>query len=231
MKIDVIMPMLGAGTRMKGLQNTCKPLIVLDNNVPMFLQALKSLQKYEINNLILVIPRKYAKEFWKKINLIIQVSKCNKVFMLEREPTNSPVETFRIGYEQVSRDIPLVSLDCDIYADIPVFEDYKHGGIFYFESKNPNKSYIRTHYDYVTEIAEKNPISNKAVFGAYMFDDFRLLDEALKNQNLQYISDIYKELLLQGALIRSKALNTVYNFGTLKELNKYGKQELQSISI
>jgi hypothetical protein len=142
------------------------------------------------------------------------------------------VETFLIGLSVVGGDLPVMCLDCDIYADIPVFPDTKHAGVFYFKDTNPNKSYIRTHYDYVTEIAEKNTISDKAVFGAYLFDNYNKLQEALQGTSvLCYISDIMKEMLLQGALIRSKQLNTVYNFGTLNELKKYGKQELQSISI
>jgi dTDP-glucose pyrophosphorylase len=226
------MPMLGGGTRMSGLQNTCKPLIRLENGNCMFMQALRSLRNYEIDNLVLVVLREYEEQFWDLLPDIIHLTNCKRLYIKPNDPTRCPVETFLIGLSVVGGDLPIMCLDCDIYADIPVFPDTKHAGVFYFKDTNPNKSYIRTHYDYVTEIAEKNPISDKAVFGAYLFDDYNKLQEALQGTSvLCYISDIMKEMLLQGALIRSKQLNTVYNFGTLNELKKYGKQELQSISI
>lgn len=232
MEINVIMPMLGAGVRMQNLQNTCKPLIKLENGNYMFMQALRSLRNYEINNLVLVVLQEYEKQFCELTTEIMNLTNCKHLYIKPSEQTSCPVETFRIGLDVVGGELPVMCLDCDIYADIPVIPDIKHAWVFYFKDTNPNKSYIRTYYDYVTEIAEKNTISDKAVFGAYLFADYSKLQEALQSASvLCYISDIMKEMLLQGALIRSRELNTVYNFGTLKELQKYGKQELQSISI
>ena len=46
-EINVIMPMLGGGTRMQNMQNTCKPLYKLPSGRPLFLKALESLKNYK----------------------------------------------------------------------------------------------------------------------------------------------------------------------------------------
>ena len=60
-EVNVIMPMLGGGTRVKGFQDTCKPLMILPDGELFFLKALRSLKNYQIDTLCLVVLKEYGK--------------------------------------------------------------------------------------------------------------------------------------------------------------------------
>ena len=228
MEVNVIMPMLGGGTRMQGVQNTCKPLMRFKNGEYFFIRALKSLVNYKINRLVLVVLEEYSKDFYDIAQKVVDQFGCKRLDIVSHAPTKNPVETFCIGLEQLQNEhLPIISLDCDIYAELPEFKDYKHAGVFYFIDKNPNKSFIKTHCGYVTDIAEKVPISDMAVFGAYMFDDLEFLNRVLKNRNLMnYMSDVVRDIVFDAGLVKARGLEKVYNYGTLKELQQYEDEKL-----
>ena len=228
MEVNVIMPMLGGGTRMQGVQNTFKPLMRFKNGEYFFIRALKSLVNYKINRLVLVVLQEYSQQFYDVAQKIVDNVGCKRMYIISHEPTKTPVETLKIGLDGlIGETLPIISLDCDIYGELPIISNARHGGIFYFRDDNPNKSFIRTHCGYVTEIAEKIPISDKAVFGAYMFTDVKMLKDVLISRNvLCYISDVMKSMLYEGALIGAAEVQKVYNYGTLKELQHYEDEKL-----
>jgi hypothetical protein len=235
MKVNVIMPMLGGGTRMRGIQSTCKPLMKLPDGNLFFLKALKSLKNYNVQALILVVLKDYFKDFDDVLSEAGRVSGATSVHLIPHEPTSSPVETLRIGFNRLltSYDVnlPTFVLDCDVYGAIPAFDpmDFEAGRVFYFADKNPNKSYIRTkgvNDDVVAEIVEKRVISDKAVMGAYLFEDIRLLRKLLEYTSYPfgYISGLIQYAIeSENATIGASPAANVTNFGTIEELEQYGK--------
>lgn len=236
-KVNVIMPMLGRGTRMDGIQDVCKPLMSLPDGDMFFLKSLSSLKNYDIQILVLVVLEEYYEEFVNLYDKISEVTKARKIIIIRHTATKNVIETFRIGFKYfinsgANKTIPLFCLDCDIYGEIPKF-DKKHGEcgrLFWFESDNPNKSYILTEEDSVVDkIEEKCVISNKAVFGAYLFEDFVLLYSSLLTdvaRNFEYISDLFKFFLKYGNLVYASYVNNVINFGTIEEFKQYAKQKI-----
>lgn len=225
MKINVIMPMLGEGSRMKGLQGTIKPLMALPDGDLFFIKALSSLKEYEIDNLVLVVREEYAKEF---MNMRIKLSKsCNRLCIISNKTTQSHYESFCIGFNALRDYAPteycqesLVVLDCDIYAPLPLFTDFCTAGLFTFRdlSDEANKSYVSTIGSKAIQIAEKERISGDAVFGAYLFNDVQLLEEIVDELKcLRNMSDVYKILLLRGDKVRIKMVENVMMYGTKEE--------------
>lgn len=235
MKVNVVMPMLGQGSRMLGVQNTCKPLMKLPTGERFFMKALTSLKNYDIQCLVLVVLKDYYNDFLELEDEVKKLSDAEHVAIIPRNPTKTPVESFRIGFRFIwenwgNRYLPVFCLDCDIYGEIPTFtnENLEAGRLFYFHDTAPNKCYIETlpHNDsIVSRIAEKCVISDKAVIGAYLFEDIASFYGILFyfSVKFDYLSDIFRAMLKDGEVIGASPAANVTTFGTLEELNQYGK--------
>jgi NDP-sugar pyrophosphorylase family protein len=219
--VNVIMPMLGGGTRMQGVQKTCKPLMKLPNGEHFFVKALSSLRNYHVSKLVLLVLEEYADEFRKSFEYDLPFDELKVV---PHCPTNSPVESLMVGLQYVDDDLPLFSLDCDIFAEIPLVElsDDVFGKLFTFNDTIGNKSYVTTTKDgYVLNVEEKRMISNDAVFGSYLFIDVKKMKRYVENAG--YLSQIFKNALHSGERVSAERIEgSVKMFGTLEELLKYG---------
>lgn len=219
--VNVIMPMLGGGARMQGVQKTCKPLMKLPNGEHFFVKALSSLRNYHVSKLVLLVLEEYADEFRKSFEYDLPFDELKVV---PHCPTNSPVESLMVGLQYVDDDLPLFSLDCDIFAEIPLVElsDDVFGKLFTFNDTIGNKSYVTTTKDgYVLNVEEKRMISNDAVFGSYLFIDVKKMKRYVENAG--YLSQIFKNALHSGERVSAERIEgSVKMFGTLEELLKYG---------
>lgn len=234
MEVNVVMPMLGRGSRMLGVQNTCKPLMKLPTGEYFFMKALTSLKNYDIRLLVLVVLKDYFNDFLKLEGEVRKLSNAKFVVIIPHAPTYTPVESFEIGFKHIwntwHRYLPVFCLDCDIYGEIPTFMRVRleAGRLFYFHDTAPNKCYIATlpHDDsVVSHIAEKRAISDKAVIGAYLFEDVASLFKILSYSSVRfsYLSGIFDALLRCRRIIGASPAANVTMFGTLEELNQYGK--------
>lgn len=220
---------------MQGVQSTCKPLMKLPDGDLFFLKALNSLKNYNVQTVVLVVLRDYFDDFSKLLFEVHHLTSAKAVHLIQNDPTRNPVETLRIGFNRLMTsyyvNLPVFVLDCDVYGLIPAFEpmDFEAGRVFYFADKNPNKSYIRTkgvNDDVVAEIVEKRVISDKAVMGAYLFEDIRLLRKLLEYTSYPfgYISGLIQYAIeSENATVGASPAANVINFGTIEELEQYGK--------
>lgn len=217
-KIDVIMPMLGGGTRMKGMQNTCKPLYELPDGSILFIKALESLKHYNIARLVLVVLEEYEDEFRKYVGYLQNMTKA-EVHIVPHEPTKCQVDSFKVGLEFLnvfSNRYPVISLDCDITGELPMIQG-NAPTVFGFYHNNPNKSFIRYEQSRVLEIVEKKAISNRAVFGAYYFPDVKQLEEVFEKNEFEYMSEIYRYFLKENVPVYWYPAENVVNYGTKEE--------------
>lgn len=220
-RVNVVMPMLGKGERMRNLQDTCKPLYKLPDGKPLFLRALESLNQYSIYNLVLVILLEYAEEFREYLPKLEEMVD-GEVKLVEHESTECQVESFLIGLKEAGVEdsfYPVISLDCDIYAELPLIQVQPPcaGMLFGFRHSLTNKAYFRTEGEYVTEIREKVRISPTAVFGAYVFFNTEAVYDAVENTTCRNMSDIFNYLLLAQYNVGWMKVDNVWNYGTIEE--------------
>lgn len=141
------------------------------------------------------------------INGDTQGAACSALLAIENVDLDSPL--IISSFEQV--------LDFDINQYIQEFiNESVDAGIFTFESIHPKWSYVKIDSDgYVTQAAEKIPISKHAIAGLYYFKTARLFMEAAKemirkgvktNENF-FISPTINEVILKEGVVKAIGIN------------------------
>lgn len=132
--------------------------------------------------------------------------------------------------ESLKRNIML--MDCDTFYFDNIVQRYQasecKNNIFYFRDtqEHPIYSYIKHHMGLVTDIAEKQKISDLANCGVYCFESGQMLkeycDKLLTAEQTQqgefYISGVYKLLLEDQAYIGSSLVENFHCVGTPLQL-------------
>ena len=105
------------------------------------------------------------------------------------------------------------------------------GGILTFKSVHPKHSFAKVSGDgYVTEVAEKNPISNDATVGIYHWrhgSDFvkyadQMIGKNIRTNNEFYICPIYNILInSENGKVAPYPIFEMRGMGTPEELNKF----------
>lgn len=231
-KITVLMPMCGSGKRMCALQNTIKPLYKLPSGKYLFERALESLDEYEIEHLVCVVPSTYRQEFLNILNGHREVESY-EVISPENQPPEQ-VDTVDYGLLScrfVKEEQPIVVLDCDIYAPLPAYDIRKtneRAHLFTFKHDNPNKSFIEPvspDGNVVKCIVEKEMISDQAVMGAYMFKDLFTLAKAIGQGHKGYMSSVVMNVIENGKAVGYSEVEGVENYGTLEEYSQETKTD------
>lgn len=146
--------------------------------------------------------------------------------------TRGAVETAYIGIQNFNlQDDNILFIDNDNIYKFPQFNKYSNNFIYYnIDYENPNFSFITISEDgYVTNIEEKNKISNYYCCGLYGFinkQTFDILAEELLKNNLKtknefYMSNLYKLLLKNNQLILPIRVEETSHLGTYKEILQY----------
>jgi len=112
-----------------------------------------------------------------------------------------------------------------------LLDDKCDAGCFTFNSVHPRWSYVRSNNGFVSEAAEKNPISRHAIAGSYYFAKGEYFVCAAKrtifNQtsvnDRYFISLSFNELILEGKIIKSVEIPTgnYHSFYTPQRIEEY----------
>jgi dTDP-glucose pyrophosphorylase len=104
------------------------------------------------------------------------------------------------------------------------------GIVFTFNATHPKWSFVKIDSSgFVTEVAEKNPISDIATCGIYWYrkgSDFvraadRMIQENIRVNNEFYIAPIYNQLILSGKTVIPFFVQEMHGIGTPDDLNEY----------
>ena len=110
------------------------------------------------------------------------------------------------------------------------------GGMVTFDSTHPMYSFVKTGEDgFVTECAEKKPISRHATAGVYYFrrgKDFvkgakKMIKKKITTNGQYFICPVYNELIAQGMKIRKYEIDKVWSFALPEELDYFVKNYKQ----
>ena len=103
-------------------------------------------------------------------------------------------------------------------------------GILTFESTHPKWSYAKLNDSgFVSEVAEKNPISKHATVGVYYWNkgcDYVKYAEQMINNNIRvnnefYVCPVFNEAIKDQKRIKTFSVNKMWGLGTPEDLNNY----------
>ena len=113
-------------------------------------------------------------------------------------------------------------------------ETNSDGGIVTFSSTHPKWSYAKVDENgLVTEVAEKNPISDKATIGYYFWKngaDFVKYAEQMINNNIRvnnefYVCPVFNEAINDGKKIITFNASKMWGLGTPEDLDFFLKNK------
>ena len=236
--LHIIMPMAGEVSRFaKAGWTTPKPLIEL-RGVPLFMRAINSVALEGVNMKYSFIVRQEHIDNHGIDKLIKDIQPDANVFSVLKT-TRGAVETCLVAGSAIDDEDAIVVMDCDlefrsvrynelVSAALSIPANQADGGaLVSFDSDNPRYSYALVDNEgRVLRTAEKEPISNHALCGAYFFGsgrDFKriahqLLDDGTHGKAEFYVSLLYNYLLAEGKVVRLATMEEYYSYGTPEEL-------------
>jgi HAD superfamily hydrolase (TIGR01509 family) len=234
-KMNVLIPMAGAGSRFANAGYTFpKPLIEVDGK-PMIQVVVENLN-IEANYTFIVQKEHYEKySLQYLLNLI--APNCNIVQV--DGLTEGAACTTLLAKEFINNDSPLVMANSDQFLEWNSNEclyafnaDGIDGGIVSFKATHPKWSYAKIGKDgFVSEVAEKKPISDNATVGIYFWkkgSDYvkyaeQMIDKNIRTNGEFYVCPVFNEAIADGKKIRIKSIEKMWGIGTPEDLNYFLK--------
>jgi dTDP-glucose pyrophosphorylase len=232
-KMNVLIPMAGAGSRFTQAGYTFpKPLIEV-NGKPM-IQVVTENLNVEAHFIYIVQKEHYEKYNLKQLlNLISPGCDIIQVDGL----TEGAACTTLLAKELINNDEPLMMANSDQFVEWNSNEclyaftaDSIDGGIITFEATHPKWSFAKLGTDgFVSEVAEKNPISNLATVGIYYWkhgSDYvkyaeQMIEKNIRTNNEFYVCPVFNEAIQDGKKIRAKNIKKMWGIGTPEDLNYF----------
>jgi len=234
-KLNVLIPMAGAGSRFAKAGYTFpKPLIQVRDK-PMIQVVTENLGLDA--NFIYVVQKEHREKYNLDTMLNLIAPDCTIVEV--DGLTEGAACTALLAKEFIDNDAPLFFANSDQYVDWnPVEFMYEmqernaDGGIVSFKATHPKWSFAKLDDNgLVTEVAEKNPISNNATVGYYYWkhgSDFvkyaeQMIDRDIRVNNEFYVCPVFNEAIEDGKQIRIHEAKAMWGLGTPEDLDYYLK--------
>jgi len=214
--MNILIPMAGAGSRFAKVGYSFpKPLIDVRNK-PMIQVVVESMNIEATYIYIVQKEHRYQYNLDTLLNLI--TPNC-QIVEIEGITEGAACSTL-LAKEHIDNDSPLIITNSDQFIDwnstefmYQMNEKDFDGGIVSFPATHPKWSFAKTDdNNIVLEVAEKNPISNKATAGIYYWksgSDYvkyaeQMIEKNIRVNNEFYVCPVYNEAIEDG--------KTIYNF-------------------
>lgn len=236
--MNVLIPMAGAGSRFEQAGYTFpKPLIDV-NGKPMIQKVVENLN-IDATHIFIVQKEHYEKYSLKHtLNLISPNCKIVQVDGV----TEGAACTTLLAKDLINNDEPLVLANSDQYVDwdsnkfmYSATADDIDGSILTFNSTHPKWSYAKLDDNgFVTEVAEKKPISEHATVGIYYWkkgSDYVKSAESMISKNIRvnnefYVCPVYNQAIEAGSKIKTFHIEKMWGLGTPEDLDLFLKHEI-----
>ncbi len=229
-KLNVLIPMAGAGSRFQQAGYTFpKPLIDV-NGKPMIQVVVDNLNidaQY-----IFVVQKEHRVKYNLDTLLTLIVPGC-KIVEVDGVTEGAACTTL-LAKEYINSDVPLVMANSDQFIEwdsnefmYKMIEQKVDGGILTFKATHPKWSFAKVNeYGYVTEVAEKNPISDIATVGVYYWakgSDYvkyaeQMIDKNIRTNNEFYVCPVFNEAIGDGKKIKTFNIEKMWGIGTPEDL-------------
>lgn len=232
-KMNVLIPMAGAGSRFESAGYTFpKPLIDV-NKKPMIQVVVENLNIDA--NYIYIVQRKHREKYNLDTLLNLITPGCS---IVETDGvTEGAACTCLLAKDYINNENPLFLANSDQFVEwnsnefmYKMSETNCDGGIVTFESTHPKWSFAKTNeFGLVTEVAEKNPISNIATVGFYYWkhgSDFvrfaeQMIKSNIRTNNEFYVCPVFNQAISAGLKIRTYNAEAMWGIGTPEDLNYF----------
>ena len=232
-KLNVLIPMAGAGSRFEQAGYTFpKPLIDVRNK-PMIQVVVENLNIDA--NYIYIVQKKHREKYHLDTLLNLITPNC-KIVEVEGI-TEGAACTALLAKEYINNDAPLFFANSDQFVEwdsneflYKMQETNSDGGIVTFTSTHPKWSFAKIDENgLVTEVAEKNPISDIATVGYYYWkygSDFVKYAEQMINKNVKinnefYVCPVFNQAIEDKKQIRTFNVDGMWGLGTPEDLKYY----------
>ena len=232
-KLNILIPMAGAGSRFEQAGYTFpKPLIEV-NDKPMIQVVVENLNIDA--NYIYVVQKSHREKYNldTMLNLITPGCKIVEVDVL----TEGAACTALLSKEYIDNDSPLFFANSDQFVEwdsnefmYKMQESNCDGGIVTFKATHPKWSFAKIDDNgFVTEVAEKNPISDNATVGYYYWkhgSDFVKYAEQMVERNIRvnnefYVCPVFNQAIEDCKKIRIFESSKMWGLGTPEDLKYY----------
>ena len=232
-RLNVLIPMAGAGSRFEKAGYTFpKPLIDVEGEPMIKLVS----ENINMDANFIYIVQKSHREKYNLDTLLNLVSPGCKIVEVDGITEGAAVTTL-LAKEHIDNDSPLVMANSDQFIDwdsnefmYKMSETNADGGIVTFKATHPKWSFAKLDENgYVTEVAEKNPISDIATVGIYYWSkgsDYvkyaeQMIERNVRVNNEFYVCPVFNEAIGDGKKIRTYEIQTMWGLGTPEDLNVY----------
>ena len=232
-KMNVLIPMAGAGKRFADAGYIFpKPLIEI-NNKPMIQWVIESLNLKA--NYIFIIQKEHQKKY--NIRSVLNVLQPNcKIIELDHVTEGAACTTL-LAKKYINNSDPLIIANSDQFIkwnSSKAIYDFSSknldGAILTFEAIHPKWSYAKCDdQGFVTEVAEKKVISKNATVGVYYWKHGssyvssaeKMIKKNIRVNNEFYVCPVYNEFLLDKKKVKIYNVDEMQGLGTPEDLNNF----------
>ena len=234
-EMNILIPMAGAGTRFESAGYTFpKPLIDIKGK-PMIQWVVESLNinaKY-----IFLVRKEHYEKYSLKHTLNLIAPNCEIITI--DELTEGAACTTLLAEEYINNNSPLLLANSDQFIEwdsnkfmYSMIADEIDGGILTFPSTHPKWSYAKLdEKGFVSEVAEKVPISENATVGIYYWkhgSDYvkyakQMIDKDIRVNGEFYVCPVFNEAIQDKKKIKISSIKgeDMWGLGTPEDLNYF----------
>lgn len=232
-KMNVLIPMAGAGSRFQQAGYTFpKPLIDVRGK-PMIQVVVENLNIDA--NFIYVVQKEHREKY--NLDTLLNLITPNCKIVEVDGVTEGAVCTTLLAKEYINNNESLLMANSDQFIEwdsnefmYKMIEQGVDGGIVTFRATHPKWSFVKTNKQgFVTEVAEKNPISDTATVGIYYWkygSDYVNFAEQMINKNIRvnnefYVCPVFNQAIESNKKIRIFDIGKMWGLGTPEDLKYY----------
>ena len=228
--------MAGAGSRFQQAGYTFpKPLIDVEGK-PMIQLVVENLNIEA--NYIFVVQKEHRIKY--NLDTLLNLIAPNCKIVEVDGITEGAACTALLAKDFIDNENPLFFANSDQFVEwdsnefmYKMNETEADGGIVTFKATHPKWSFAKINSEgFVTEVAEKNPISDIATVGVYYWkrgSDYVKYAEQMKEKNKRvnnefYVCPVFNEAIEGGSKIRIFEIEKMWGLGTPEDLEVFLKQ-------
>jgi beta-phosphoglucomutase-like phosphatase (HAD superfamily)/dTDP-glucose pyrophosphorylase len=232
-KLNVLIPMAGAGTRFSQQGYTFpKPLIEV-NGKPMIEVVVDNLNIDA--HFIFLVQKEHYEQYNLKYLLNLIAPGCD-IVQTDGVTQGAACSTL-LAKELINNTNPLIIANSDQFIEWNSNEcmysfsaDEIDAGILTFNSHHPKWSYVKLNDSgFVSDVAEKKVISDNATVGVYYWKhgkDYvkyaeQMIDKNIRVNNEFYVCPVFNEAIIDNKKIKIKKIDRMWGLGTPEDLTYF----------